>query len=815
MATRMWIESVADGGRQLVVAVRSLRCAPGFSAAVILTIALAVSTAVTIYAVGHGVLLRPLPYSNPKELVLLHAERSVAGQPTVAAMRLLPSQIANLRERTRSLASVAGFTTETFALSVDGQTETVRGARVSGDFFSTLGGELEFGRTIGLADDQLHVVVISEELWLRRYGGTAMAVGRQAILDAKFYTIVGVADASLRFPDAKLHHPAGDTDVWIPLGLEVAPAPDESWRETEFDVVARLTPGFTNEEASVELSHVVEALSEWDVVAPPRRVRAVGLHQDMVATARPALLLLFAAAALLLAVACTSVAGLILARQVARGRERAVRLALGATEQQLVVESLAQGAVLSVAGGVIGAILATWASGMLMWLVPPGLSPREAVTVGGPPLLLALILIVAVTLWMGVLPVLVPSLQGPGLAVGARGSRGKREGGLRRALVVGQLAMACMLLVGAGLLVRSMVNLLDKDIGVVTDGVLVASMDLSSGRTLTGGQRVELVDRLLTRIRRLPGVRSAGVGTAIPPTGSIMRGLYRHPDGMAGQSTEFLLDVVPTTSGFLTALGVPVLSGRLLTPADALSGRRGAVLNETVALRMFGDKDPIGQTLSMSPESVTVVGVVGDVSNRGLAESPDNTLYVPYADTPFPSIKLVVRTDEEVSLAAQTLRQTVAAVDQSLAVTLIRPLSDVLRELTDRPRLRSVVLSALAGVALMLSCTALYGLLAYNVSLRFRDYAIRLALGATRSAVGSMVLREGMTLTAPGIVVGLVGAWAFSRALGGLLFGVQTADGVPFVWASALLIFVTLLASIIPAFRATQAEPATALRVDD
>ena len=803
--------------QDLRYAVRGFITHPGLTAVTVLTIAIGIGTTVAIYAVVYGVLLRPLYYTDPDALVLFYVERDVAGRRTTTSMSLSPQDVEAIRVNAHEFESIAAFSMVPYALSVGESSVRVRGVVVSDRFFATMAGPFALGRPLGPGDDRRPVAVISYGLWHQRYGGSAAVVGREVVLNSLPYEIVGVAGDGLRFPDASFHRFGGDTDVWTPMGFALQTLrelqPRRSGPSAAFDIVARLKAGRTHRDAAAELTRIVRGFSATEPFSQYREVRAVELDRQLVAVARPALWLLFGAAVLFLAAAEANVVSLSVARGAARAREHAVRLALGATPRRLLMESLARSGLLTVMGSAIGVAFAVGSTTALRTQNPAGLPHLDAIRIDEPVMCFAIVLAAATTVVAGVLPTRL-SGHTARLTNGGMPSAGRPTTSLRRILVVGQIATSCVLLVGSALFVRSLMNLLDSDLGIVTDGAVAASLDLSLGRTLTGEQQNELVERVLARIQGVPGVEAVGAATVLPPTGSTVRALYRHPDETTGQMTEYLLDMVPTTPGFFAALGVSVVDGRIFSAADVGSTPGVAILNADMARRLFGDRIAVGRTLSIPPDGVTIVGVVNNISNRGVGLPPDNTLYVPFAQSPRGDIDIVARTSGDVSLAASALRGAIGSVDPGLAIATIRPLDDVLRQFTDPPRLRAGVLSGLAGMGLVLAAVSLYGLLAFVVSRRMPEFGIRMAIGATPSDLRRLVLQEGLWLTLIGVSVGLAASAALARLAGRLLYGVGANDPASFVAAGAILSVVAVLASYIPAARASRADPLIALKTE-
>jgi putative ABC transport system permease protein len=803
-----------DSLRQdLRLAVRSLARSPGFTAAAILTLTLGIGANVAIFSVVYGVLQRPLPYPDPASLVLVRAQQDFAGERRPSTFSAF--EIGDWTERSRTLASLAGYSVTDHALEGSDVVEPMEGAFVSEAFFSTIGEPPALGRLLGPEDDLSPVAVISHRLWLRLFDAGADAVGRTITLGGRGYTVVGVAAPDFRFPSDRI-------DVWTPMGQarqsDIAP-----WlnirRGGGVSFVARLRPGVTIAQARADLEDLARTLAierpGGDKGTPPVVMPVL----DSVAGAvRPALHMLLGAVALVLVVASANVASLLLARHASRARDIAVRLALGASRGRLIAHAMAESAIIGVGGCLGGILLAVGVVRTLVWLEPAQLPRLDAIHVDAPVLAFAAAAAALGTLAASLGPAIQSSRQDASVALGAtaRIAGSARAGRLRSVLVAAELAVSILLLVGASVLGRSFVSLLHTEIGAKTDHVMVARLSLSLGRRLTEPQERALGAALVERVQTIPGVRSAALGSALPPNGRMIAVTLKDVPTARGIASEYQVNAAPTTPDFFGTLGIPLLKGRLFNESDDGAHPRVMIVSADVARDLYG-AEPIGRTLSLpTPQggsvTATVVGVVGDVKYKGLAGPAEPTLYVPFAQQPWPTAFLVARTTGEPGAIAADLRRAIGEVDRQVGVASVRALDDILSQEIAQPGFRTAVLSAVAGLAIALAAIGLSGVVGYSVSRRTAEIGVRVVLGADRRDVLWMVLREGLLLGAVGGAVGLAVALALTRLLATFLFGVTATDPLSFASATAFLVVVVLAASYLPARRASRIDPTAALR---
>jgi len=788
-------------------AVRILIGAPGLTFAAVLTLALGIGANIAMFSIVYGVLLRPLPYRDAHRLLLVRADVEYAGAHRPVPVLVQSAELPAWQRSFDSLAAPAFYADETVSLSGDNGSEVLDSAVVSSAFFSTLNGPFAAGRPLESADDGLPSAVISERLAQRFFSNPVNAIGRQLVLTPRTYTVIGVADRAFQFPSAHI-------DVWLPAGFAHTVSP----RCCGFHLIARLDPNGTLERARTAVQPMFQS-STAGQGSNEIRTTVVRLSDDMVAAVRPALLVLFASVLIVLAIACGNLINLLLARNAAREREFAVRRALGAPASRLMRQVLVESAVLAVAGTACGAILARLSLAALSRLAADTVPRADAIHLDRPALLFAVCLAALATIVAGTIPALraaggpaIPN-QGSGNTATPLGTRR-----LQRTMCIVQVALAVMLLIGATLLGRSLLRLLHVDLGVTTNHVLTASMNLAFAGRPTDAQTLSRVDRVIEHIRALPGVRAVGVGTSLPPSVSRIRLTLKR----TGDVVDYQAAGVPATPGYFSALQMRLIKGRFFTDADDDHHPQVIIMSEDTARRFFGTDDPLGRTMTLpllrdgknTSTEMTLVGITSNVKYAGLAAPPDDIVYRPFAQQPWVAPFLVVRTSGDPADFALTLRRGVAAVDKTIVVSSVTTMERLVADEAAQPQFRAVLLGSLAILALGIAAIGLYGVVAYTVSQRTREIGIRIALGATSRNVLTMVLNDGLIIAVAGIVAGTASAWALAKVLSGLLYGITPTDPVSFVAASLGLLGLTLLASYIPARRAARIDPIRALRAE-
>jgi putative ABC transport system permease protein len=800
---------------ELRYAARSLRRSPGFTLVAILTLALGIGANTALFSIVYGILMRPLEYRDADRLVAITAERHFSGRPRPVAANFSLPDLAVYQARAHAFESLAMARSANAALAGESGIEIVSVAAVTSSFFSTIDGRFLLGRPIGPADDRSPVVVISRRLWQRRFADSAAIVGQQLVLDRQPYAIVGVVDQTFQWPGDR-------TDIWSPVEFARTLNPLIGRdRAGGFVAIARLGPGASLAQARAESEVVAQALD------PNLHATAVPLREQIVAAValEPTLAVLFASVGFVLFIACANVTNLILARNESRSREMAVRLALGASRGRLVGQSLMHSGLIAAGGGALGVAIAAGLVAGFVDLNPARIPRLDAIHVDTPVMLFAAILSAATTLAVGLLPAFQSGDMVGALKLGAPGTIGGRQARrMRRALVVAEVAVSVVLIVGASLLGRSLSRLMQTDIGVKTDHVTAALIDISFGRTLSLADQRALIERVVERIRRLPAVTSAGAGASMPPNLARLRFTMNRLDDAVGQPTNYMVDAVTATPAYFSTLGIRLQKGRFFTETDDADHPQVMIMTASTARQVFGDRDPIGRTLGLPMVTgraggfgnapVALVGVIDDVKYSGLESAADAVIYRPFAQQPWASMFIVARTESDVSGLALTMRKEIAAVDPAIAITSVDTLDGLVSDAAAQPRFRTVVLVSMAILAVALAGIGLYGVVAYAVARRTAEIGIRMALGAARGDVMRLVLREGMWLAAGGVVIGMVAARALTRLVAALLYGVQPNDVVSFVAAGSGLFLVAMLASYIPARRASRIDPLVALRAE-
>jgi putative ABC transport system permease protein len=814
--------SFASVTQDVKYALRTLCRSPGFTLVAVLILALGIGANTSIFSLVSAVLLRPLPFEAPERLVVLWADLTARGGPS--RVEPTPADYVDWKTRSRSFADMAAMESRTYNLTGDGEPERLVGLRTTANLFSLLGLQPILGRTFTADDegaDATPAVVVSEDLWIRRFGADPDLPGRTIVLDGLARTVIGVVPPDFQFPH-------GDTAVWVPASF----TPDELAERGNYYmyVVARLAAGTTLDRARAEMTTVAQSLQteyrENDGVG----VSVAPLHEQLARDARPALFVLLGAVGLLLLITCSNVANLLLARGAHRRREIALRQALGAARGRLLRQLLTESAVLAGFGVVAGVVASTVAFGYLSRLIPgtfptgtsPSLDWRVLAFTAGISLLTALL--------FGAGPALAATRPGFGDAlkkgIGAGGAaRGARA---RNALVVAEVALTGVLLVAAGLLLRSYAALLAVDPGFAPQNLLIAETELSPTKYAELSRRTAFYDGVRERVDALPDVSRAGYTNDAPLLFKGGRAYVTIEGQPPPRPQDFARNITSdrvVSPGYFSALGVPLIRGRLFDERDGPDSPRTALINEAMAHKHWPGEDPIGKRFHFGQVSnddapwLTVVGVVGDARQMGLDTAPEAEFYMSADQTdgapPFFWPKhLVVRTQGDPMALAADVRDAVWAVDPDQPVSNVRPMSDVLdAELASRNTQMSLV-GGFAALALLLAAVGLYGVLSYAVAQRTSEIGLRMALGAERVDVVGAVLGRALLLAAAGIALSVAAAFVLTRLLGAFLFAVSPTDPATFAGVSALLLLVTIIASYVPARRAANVDPVAALRTE-
>jgi predicted permease len=803
--------------RDLRYALRSLLKSPGFALLTIVTLALGIGANTAIFSVVNAVLLRPLPFREPGRLIVMRESYGDGAIGTVSGPNFL-----DWRSRSRSLDGITASRGVSLAMVGQGDPEEIRGAQVSAEFFRVLGIDLLLGRGFAPGEDQGEpgVAVIGERIWRDRFSSDPGVLKQTIRLSGREYAIVGVAPATLRYP--------GRTEVWLPLGFGTGRASDRG--SHSYDVVARLRPGVELEQARHDLAAIARTLeAEYPETNTGRSVVTIPLFEDSTGSVRPALMLLTGAVALVLLIACANVANLFLARAVSRQREIAVRAALGAGRWRLARQVLAEAIALTAAGCLLGLLLAGWAVDFLVAMAPAGIPRVREIGLDATVLGYTVLISMVVGIAFGAIPALYVAGQDPADSFrgeGRGGSGTRRRSRLRAALVIAQISLALVLLVGATLLIVSVRRLAGVDPGFRPEGVATFQLALSTTKYPDAAAQRDFIDRLIERLERIPGVRQAGGVFYLPlGTGDVNGDVSLEGSAPAAPGRELIAGFRLVAGDYLGTVGVSLVRGRPLGREDGEGAPLAAVVNQTFARKFFGSQNPIGRRVTFgSPDSTAewreIVGVVGDVRHHGLTADPVPEIYVPIRQlssdfwsifVPIP-LSFVVRSERAFAELAPEIKGAVRDVDPEQPISGLREAEELLSDAVARQRFSMLLLVLFGGLALSLAAIGVYGVMAYAVSQRTRELGIRLALGARAGSVRAMVLRQGLGIALLGVALGIAGALALGRLLTSLLYQVSPADPRVLGIAALTLSAVTVLASLVPAIRATRVDPMDALR---
>jgi putative ABC transport system permease protein len=797
-------------------AFRQLIKNPAFSLIAILALGLGIGANSAIFSVVNAVLLSPLPYKTPERIVSLWGTcplndiaKEVASWP----------DFGDWRQQAQSFEAMGGFSNAAPILAnADGEPERLTGAAVVGDFFSVLGVEPALGRKFLPEENQdgtHRVTILSHALWQRRFGGNPNIVGQQITLNGSSHTVVGIMPPSFQDPVPALRHPV---ELWLPLS--VTDNMRRSRRGDFLSTIGRLKPAVSVEQARAEMKGIAARLAkqfpdtntDWSVIVEP-------LHETLTGDVRPALLVLTGAVGFLLLIACANVANLLLARATARQREIAVRAALGASRGRIIRQLLTENVLLALAGGAAGLLLAAWGMQALL-AVSPGNIPRlGSIRINTDVLLFTIGMSLLTGFVFGLAPALTISKLNlndtlkEGGRSSAEGATGRR---LRNALAIAEIALSLVLVVGAGLLIRSFVRLQEVKPGFNPDHLLAAELSLPATKYAEDQQVVNFYDQLLARVAQLPGVQAATVTTALPLAGGgDILAFYVEGRPFARTARTPDAESRSVSSDYFRTMEIPLRRGRLLSDQEATDA---VVINETLARKYFHGEDPIGKRVTFgNPQAAnvewwTIIGIVGDVRQSRLDTEPYAQVYASYRRAPRRSLTVILRTAGDPIAMANTLRQQVWSLDREQPLANTRTVEQVLANSIARPRFNTMLIGILAGVALLLATVGIYGVISYSVTQRTHEIGVRMALGATTGNVLRLVVGHGMFLASAGLALGVIGALAVTRIMSTLLYGVSATDPLTYIALVTLLGFIALIASYVPARRATKVDPVIALR---
>ncbi len=803
-------------GQDIRYALRTLRQSPGFTLVAILTLALGIGANTTIFSVINAVLLRPLPYSHPDQLVLL-AEH----WPAFPILSVSYQNYKDFRDQSSSYEAVAAIQPISYTLTGSNEPERVDGMMISASLLPLLGIQPTVGRAISPDDDRVGgapVALISYALWQRRFSGSREVLGKSLTLDNNPYTVIGVLPAGFQILKS--------ADVYLPLEPWAHTLPDDRSWHTGIRPIARLKSGATLQQARNELQTIAKRLEhQYPETNTNVESLVLPLHGQMVSNVRPALLTLLVAVGLVLLIACANVANLLLARATQREKEVAIRTALGASRGRIIRQLLTESILLSLAGGALGLALAALGLDSLLRLAATSVPRAEGI--GLDPTVLAFT--AGLAFLTGILFGLAPAFQSSRLDIrdqlnqSGRGSTGgSHHQRLRSVLVVAEVAISMVLLIGAGLLIRSFARLQAVEPGFRPDHILMADVPISLTVYAKPEQQVAFFDRLLERIRALPGVKAVSAASTPPVSGQGMV-IHFNIQGRAPKTPHdyILAGYRVVGPGYFETLGIPLLAGRSIEQRDLLTAPSVVVLNQAMARKFFPGENALGKHLQIgeTPDTsipfMEVVGIVGDVKQK-LESDAKEEMYVPYMQPVLPLFGLTValRTSQDPSAMTSALRSAILDVDKNQPLVNVRTMEQSISTSLDEQRFRTLLLGLLAGLALVLSAIGVYGVMSYSVSLRTQEIGIRVALGAQWRDVFSLVITRGFALVGAGIVIGGIASWLLSRLINQFLFGIRAGDPLTFFGVAAMLVVVAFLACYFPARRATKVDPIIALRYE-
>ena len=805
---------VKDLGQDLRYGFRTLWKNPGFTTIAVIALALGIGANSAIFSVVNSVLLRPLPYSAPERLVMVWEEATKHGYPrdTPAAANYL-----DWRNQNHVFEDMGAVADQSVNLTGAGDPERIEGSRANASVFSVLGLSPQLGRAFTTEEDQPganNVVILSDRLWKRRFGADSGIIGKQITLSGQSHTVVGVMPQQFQFPSQ-------DIELWVPMAFTSQQAASRGSHYLE--VVARLKPGVSVAQAQAEMNTIATRLQQqYPQQNTDLGAVVVPLHEHVVGDVRPALLILLGAVGLVLLIACANVANLLLARAAVRQKEIAVRVAFGASRWRLIRQFLTESILLAAIGGVVGLLLSIAGIALLTRFIPPNISQVKAITLDARVLSFTLLVSLVTGVIFGLIPALQASMFNPNetLKEGGRdssaGSRGNRIRGL---LVIAEVAVSLVLLIGAGLLINSFLRLRSVDPGFKSDNLLTMKIVLPNQKYPDLARRSAFYTNLIERVEALPGVKSAAVTTNLPlyrQGNSVGVEIEGRPAPPPGQ--EIIIATRVVSQNYLSTMGIPLLKGRQFGPEETAKMPGAVIINEAMAKRYWPGEDPIGKRLTpgrnASPDDwFQIVAIAQDVRQFELTADPKPQMYLPYVQADFLAPRdLVVKTEVDPIALAGTVRKAVWDIDKDQPVSDIRTMEEIASESVARQRFSTLLLTIFAAVALVLAAVGIYGVMSYSVTQRRSEIGIRMALGAQKTDVLKLTVGQGLKLVLIGVGFGLAGAFALTRLMASLLFGVGATDPGTFVIISLVLISVALLANYIPARRATKVDPLTALR---
>jgi putative ABC transport system permease protein len=793
-------------------ALRQLMKAPSFTAVAIITLALGIGACTAIFSVVNTVLLRPLDNPDPDRIVIIRETQL----PQFPEFSVSPPNYLDWEKQAKSYEHLAAYAGATLNMTGDGEPQRLTAIKATAHYFEVMGIKPILGRMLLPEEDapgKNHVVVLSYGFWQRVFGGARDVVGKAIQLNGEPYNVVGVGPAGFSV-SSKL-------DVWTPMAFK----PDETANDARgghyINVVGRLKPGVSVAQARAELTVIADQLAKqypdpqkgWGIFMMP-------LQDYLVRDVKPVLYTLLGAVGCVLLIACANLANLLLARATARHREISIRAALGAGRGRLIRQLLTESVVLALCGGAAGVLLARWGLDTLLALAPTSLPRISEIHLDSGVLFFSLALSIVTGLVFGIAPAWLAARTDMNEAL-KQGSRGSTEGGargrLRSALVVIEVTLALVLLGGAGLLARSFMQLTKVDPGFNPENATLMRLSVPERKYKEKEQQTAFANALLERVKNLPGVQAVGITHSMPLVGDYVLGF-----NIEGRPAVDPADLPSTnyyaiTPDYFHAMGIRLVRGRVFTAQDDAKAPRVAIINETMARQFFPNEDPIGKRINITNGPDTwreIVGIVGDIKQYGVDKATSAQSYEPFAQVPFTSFNVVIRTKGSAAGLLGSLRPAVYAVDKDQPVGIIRPLEEIMADSIARQRFAMMLLTVFSGVALVIAAVGIYGVMAYNVVQRTGEFGIRMALGAQQRDVLRLVLTQGGKLIGLGLLIGLIATLTASRAMGSMLFNTSAYDPLTLATITVVLATVALVACFFPANRATKVNPIEALRAE-
>jgi putative ABC transport system permease protein len=801
--------------RDLRYGARMMLKNPGFTLVAVITLALGIGMNTAIFSVVYSVLLRPLPYSAPEKLM---AVSSIRPQRDSFRGPVSAPDFVDWRAQNRVFDEMSAYAFNGFTLTGSDMPELLNGLIVSANFFQTLGVKPQFGRAFMPEEEEAgrnRVAVLSHDLWRRRFGADPNLVGKAVNLNGESYIVVGVTPNDFRF---------APVDIYTPLTFTAEEMSDMARGSHFLNVIARLKADVTLEQAKTDIENISRRIErQYPVTNTGKYGAVIPYQQDIVSDIRPSLLVLLGAVSFVLLIACANVANLLLARAASRQREIAVRTALGASRWRIVRQLLSESVALSLVGGGLGLLLAYWGVGVLIRATPSNIADFtpgwRQIGINLQALSFTLLISFLTSIVFGLAPALQASRPDltDALKESGKSSAGHKRQRARKILVIAQMALALVLLIGAGLLIKSFQRLQQVTLGFNPSHVFMANVGLVNSKYRESPQQISFYKQVLQRVEKSPGVISAAIVT-LPPFSVNSDRVFT----VAGQP-EPAPDTIPVANyrvispQYFGALEIPLVRGRAFTEQDVAGAPGVVIINEALAHRFFPNEDPIGKQIKLGRYMEanplhTVVGIVGNIKHRGLDSEFEPEFYYPYSQTPMRFSSIVVRTQGDPLSLTTAVRNAVLEVDKELPIVRPRTMEMAISNSVTQRRLNMILLGIFGALALALAAVGIYGVMAYTVAQRAREIGIRMALGARRSDVLKSVVGQGMSLAASGGVIGLAGAFLLTRLMETLLFGVEPTDPATFGGIALLLLGVAFFACLIPARRATKVDPVEALR---